>query len=630
MQRPDDCGFSGGKMSGFGRKTAGLAASGSPFWSELRDLLIQRWGWLFAPSAKDLGFAVRTSVAAILSLLIAMWMELGSPQWAPLTVWVVATASRGESLSKARWRFVGTIIGGCMGVALIASFPQQAGLFFIALAVWIGLCCGWATFLDGYRRYGLLVISFTSAIVATGAISQPDDVFNVAMARGTYIMLGTLCEAVLAALFLPNVQKEAKARLLARLRQITAKVATHAMVVRERGSDPETESRLLTELVDANARIEFDVLEMGSGTRRSADHARAVLARLLAVLARAQGRSSESDVDRDLEAAYRHIAAIVEPPRHDRFTFRTHSPRHMLEAVLNGLRAATGIIGAWLLWEVTAWPSGPAFVSFVALVYGLLATREIPALASSGFYRGAVWCAGVAGIYAFLVVPAVTVPEYLALLLLIPMVVGGLAARAPKLVNHAFSFNMFLPVLIGPSNLMRYDEVSFLNGASAFLGAVLFTRVTFGVVFPFRADSHLRRTSAWVEKQLRLSARGGLNGNGQNVHQWLAINAASMVRAVRNCQGVPRDMMLAYMARHLHAMTLGVWVIELREAAALNATPASVRKRLQVFLRAWFRQGDAATPLARTVLCSLRKSPDVTSDIQSTLRGLAGDVPPVA
>ncbi|MCP1247725.1 FUSC family protein [Gluconobacter oxydans] len=613
-------------MPGLSGRTAGLAGLGSTFGSELRDVLIQRWGWLFAPSAKDLGFAVRTSVAAILSLLIAMWMELDSPQWAPLTVWVVATASRGESLSKARWRFAGTIIGGCMGVALIAAFPQQAGLFFIALALWIGLCCGWATFLDGYRRYGFLVISFTSAIVATGAISQPDDVFNVAMARGTYIMLGTVCEAGLAVLFLPNVQKEARARLLGKLQQVTAKVASHADVLRAGRFDPETEGRLLAELVDANTRIEFDVLEMGSGTRRSADHARAVLARLLAVLARAQGGATGIDVDRDLEAARNHIQAIIAPPRHDRFTFRTRSPRHILEAVLNGLRAATGIMGAWLLWEVTAWPSGPAFVSFVALVYGLLATREIPALASSGFYRGAVWCAGVAGIYAFFVVPAVTAPEYLALLLLIPMVIGGLAARAPKLVNHAFSFNMFLPVLIGPSNLMRYDEVSFLNGASAFLGAVIFTRVTFGVVFPFRADSHLRRTSAWVEQQLRFIARGG----GQTVHQWLAINAASMVRAVRSCQRVPRDVMLAYMARHLNAMALGLWVIELRDAAARETTPVSIRRRLQVFLRAWFRKGDGAAPLAQTVFLSLRKEPAVEPDVRTALQRLAGDVPPSA
>ncbi|WP_310889129.1 FUSC family protein [Gluconacetobacter dulcium] len=157
----------------------------------------ERWNWLFAPARADLGFAVRTACAAILSLLIAMWMELGSPQWAPLTVWTVATASRGESFSKARWRLAGTVVGCGVGVALIAAFPQEAGLFFLCLALWTGVCCGLATAFDGYRSYGFLVASFTAAIVATDGIASPGDAFFIAMARGTYIALGILCEAAL-------------------------------------------------------------------------------------------------------------------------------------------------------------------------------------------------------------------------------------------------------------------------------------------------------------------------------------------------------------------------------------------------------------------------------------------------
>lgn len=580
--------------------------------------LSERWRWLFAPSFANLGFAIRTSVAAMLSLLIAMWMEMDSPQWAPLTVWVVATASRGETLSKARWRLVGTVVGCCVGIALIALFPQAAGLFFISLALWIGLCCGLATFFDGYRRYGLLVMSFTSAIVATGAISQPDDVFNVAMARGTYIILGIACEAALAAMFLPGVQQEARRRLIGRLRQVTETITARTATAVP--FEIEAESRLLTELVDANTRIEFDVLEMGPGTRHSADHARATLARLLAVLARARGGGAGPDLEPDLKAAWKHIQTIISPFRGDRFTFRTRSSRQMIEAVSNGLRAAGGIIGAWFLWEVTAWPSGSSFVSFVALVYGLLATREVPALASGGFLRGALWCAGVAGIYVFLVMPAVTAPEYLGILMLVPMIVGGLAARTPRLVNHAFSFNMFLPVLIGPSNLDRYDEISFLNGASAFLGAVLFARLTFGIVFPFQADSHLKRTAAWVETQLQALARVQ---NGLSIHQWLASNADSMVRAVRTCQGVPRETMLDYMDRHMQAMVLGMWVIELRDAAKSPMTPNSVQLRLRVFLRAWRRKSDRASGTALMVLHDLEKRPDVSPDVLVALHGLA-------
>ncbi|BBC78857.1 fusaric acid resistance protein FusB [Acetobacter orientalis] len=56
--------------------------------------------WLLEPSVGDLAFALRSSLAAGLSLLIAMWMELDSPQWAPLSVWVVAQSSRGRAFQK--------------------------------------------------------------------------------------------------------------------------------------------------------------------------------------------------------------------------------------------------------------------------------------------------------------------------------------------------------------------------------------------------------------------------------------------------------------------------------------------------------------------------------------------------
>ncbi|MCI2008988.1 MAG: FUSC family protein [Acetobacter peroxydans] len=548
-----------------GTRGAGSAGASLPVWSD-------RWRWLTAPAMADLGFALRNTLAALLSLLIAMWMELDSPQWAPLTVWVVATASRGESLSKARWRLVGTGVGCVAGVGLIAAFPQQEGLFFVGLALWIGLCCGGATFFDGYRGYALLVASFTSAIVAAGAIEQPDSVFDIAMARGSYIVLGIVCESVLAILFLPGARAAARLRLPARLRALADRVAAGINPTSGR-FDVEAESHLLSDLVATNVRVEFDVLEMGGGQGRAADHARAALANLLAAMAHARGGAPAATCARDLEAARQHISAILAPPRRDRFRFASRSPRHAVEALHNGIRATFGILSAWLVWTITAWPAGPTFVSFVALVYGLLATREVPALASAGFYHGAALCAGVAGLCVFLVIPVVTAPECLALVLLVPMVVGGLAARSPRLVNQAFAFNMFLPVLIGPSNTGRLDEASFLNTTLAFLAAVLFVRFTFGTILPFRAGSHLRRTAAWVERRLRAVGRAS---SRVGEHQWLMTNADSMVRAMRTSQDIPRQEILTYMDHHLQAMVQGLWLIEQRKALTppdTHATP---------------------------------------------------------
>nr|WP_232228063.1 FUSC family protein [Asaia astilbis] len=60
-----------------------------------------RWAWLYAPSAQSVEFALRNTVAALLALAIAMWMELDSPIWATMTVWAVAQGTRGESFQGA-------------------------------------------------------------------------------------------------------------------------------------------------------------------------------------------------------------------------------------------------------------------------------------------------------------------------------------------------------------------------------------------------------------------------------------------------------------------------------------------------------------------------------------------------
>ena len=600
-----------------------------------RASLRSKLNWLLEPSAMDVVFAVRSSLAAILSLLIAMGMELDSPQWAPLTVWVVAQSSRGESLAKARWRIAGTVLGCCIGVALIAAFPQASGLFFCCLAVWIGLCCGGATFLESYRAYSLVLTGFTSAIVATGAIAQPDEVFDIAIARGTYIILGVVCEALLAVLFMPTLQTQARKRLLDRLNGAFRTVRHVVSDLVSGRADAQAQGQVLTDLMAANARIEFDALEMGPRTH-AADHAHAALAAMIMVLARARGvalleqkgqaKQEESvplpaSLYADYDIARQHIQACEHPKRGDRFRFKMTSRRHALEAVENGIRSCMGILAGWLVWEVTGWPAGATFISFIALVYGLLATRENPIVASTPFLKGALWCAVAAAIYVFWVMPAVTAPELLIVVLMVAMTIGGLAARKPATAGYAFSFNMFLPVLIGPGNQSRFPEDAFFNNAMAFLAAVTFVGWTYRVVLPFRVDSHMQRTARWVERRLKALA---VPSSRVTVHQWLSESASSLVRILRNAQGVPQPVKLAYMQQQFCAMTMGMHIIFLRDAAKDPILPLNARRGIQVFLRKWTQTGAEATTWAgMTEGWLLRQASTMPFEVQETLQKAA-------
>lgn len=97
--------------------------------------------WLFAPNLLSFGYALRTTISSLIALGIALWWELGSPQWAALTVWMVAQGTRGKSIAKARWHMFGMVVGTICAIVLVASMPQSPLLYIFFVAVGIGTFC---------------------------------------------------------------------------------------------------------------------------------------------------------------------------------------------------------------------------------------------------------------------------------------------------------------------------------------------------------------------------------------------------------------------------------------------------------------------------------------------------------
>lgn len=162
---------------------------------------IQQWKWLYAPTQSALGLALRTGITSIIALYIALWMEMSSPFWAPLTVWMVALLTPEESNAKARWHLFGTILGTIAATVLIALFPQQPAIFIILLALWVGICCFIAAFLNNFRIHGMRVAAFTFALIAIDAIPDPNQAFDIAMSRASYIILAIILQKTATSIF---------------------------------------------------------------------------------------------------------------------------------------------------------------------------------------------------------------------------------------------------------------------------------------------------------------------------------------------------------------------------------------------------------------------------------------------
>ncbi|MFT0137940.1 FUSC family protein [Alcanivoracaceae bacterium MT1] len=178
---------------------------------------------------KEWQFALRTFAAGMLALYLALLLGLDQPQWALMTVYIVAQPLGGMVIAKGLSRLVGTVLGAVMALLLVGGFAQQPLLFFIAIGAWLALCTYLANLLRNFRSYAFVLSGYTALIIGLPALSQPDQMFTVAVARVTEIGLGILCASAASVLVWPRSAATAYLhRCRQQLRDLIALVADTA------------------------------------------------------------------------------------------------------------------------------------------------------------------------------------------------------------------------------------------------------------------------------------------------------------------------------------------------------------------------------------------------------------------
>lgn len=93
--------------------------------------------------------AVRTMVAAVVSLLLARTLKLPEFYWAPISA-IVIIQSTIDPRTLAWQRFAGTALGAALG-ALIATFFRSSALVYAAAVFLCGLLCALLRLRGAYR-----------------------------------------------------------------------------------------------------------------------------------------------------------------------------------------------------------------------------------------------------------------------------------------------------------------------------------------------------------------------------------------------------------------------------------------------------------------------------------------------
>jgi uncharacterized membrane protein YccC len=89
-----------------------------------------------------LRYALRTTAAAIATLLIARACRLPEVVWAVVTTIVVMQSTLGGAWDVSRQRFIGTVLGGAAAMGLVLIFQPGIWPFLIGMLV-LGVVCSW-------------------------------------------------------------------------------------------------------------------------------------------------------------------------------------------------------------------------------------------------------------------------------------------------------------------------------------------------------------------------------------------------------------------------------------------------------------------------------------------------------
>ncbi len=111
-------------------------------------------GWLGRLDRHTVGDAARTTIAAILSLLLARLLRLPEAYWATISTIIIMQSTLGAALTVSWQRLVGTVLGASTGALLATYFGSNLAMFGVGLFL-LGILCAVLRLETAYRFAGV-------------------------------------------------------------------------------------------------------------------------------------------------------------------------------------------------------------------------------------------------------------------------------------------------------------------------------------------------------------------------------------------------------------------------------------------------------------------------------------------
>ncbi|CAG9296685.1 FUSC family protein [Celerinatantimonas diazotrophica] len=165
---------------------------------------------MLMPQKRSVLFALKGVIAMAMALSISIYLQLDRPYWAVISaVFLQIRPESGLVAEKALCQIVGTIIGGLVGIFILANFIDFPYLGLAFLGIWLSVNSGLSAMIRRINFiYGLAIASVTAEVIIVLSVAQPSVVssayiFNVAQARMSEIIIGAICAGLVSHLLWP-------------------------------------------------------------------------------------------------------------------------------------------------------------------------------------------------------------------------------------------------------------------------------------------------------------------------------------------------------------------------------------------------------------------------------------------
>ena len=521
-------------------------------------------------------FCFRTWLSVVLALSTAFWLQLPSPASAAVTVMILAQPLRGQVLSKAMYRLLGTFLGAFVALFLTACFNQERGIFLGGVALWITLCTIIGTLEKDFRAYAAMLSGYTVAIVGINCIDNPGNVFDTAIARVSDIIVGIAATSAINDIFGSPTAWEKLAAGLTASANTVRNIARQAISGRDIPDDIAC-AGLAGQIMALTTHASFVKTELSDAAIRLAG-ARSAMVALLEMLSCSRAinnalrrknispfvlehvRSTFEDShlaepQRQTIKNFETLARQIYTPETERNVLldeiwltersmalqldtrwatdgieafekgrraRTTAPDLKIEkhddviaALLSGFRSLVGFSIAAGLCIISDIPATYTALAQVAMIMTLAATTYNARGFGMGALIGTPMAIIVAAVLNFGILPKGSDMPFMALAILPVVFCSCLLLMNPKTATIGFNGGVFFFVILGVANTQNYDPTAFIDRNVMYLFSAIVIFISLVLLLPPSATGRRFRVAITIGHDLRrqFSFRGERTGS---------------------------------------------------------------------------------------------------------------------